>query len=72
MGLLDEFVEALGNESMSFETFKSILTEGLYAKELRVYNLSSFFKNKYFSIWNELKNERNKIFVNKKATKHFF
>ena len=29
MGLLDEFVEALGNEKMSFEVFKNILTEGI-------------------------------------------
>ena len=36
MQLLDEFVEALGNEKMSFEVFKNILTEGISKHQIGI------------------------------------
>lgn len=36
IGLLDEFVATLGNETMSFETFKNILTEGISMHQIGI------------------------------------
>ena len=39
-----------------------ILTQSYYAKDLRLYNLSKPFRNKYNELWNKIKLEREKIF----------
>lgn len=41
IGLLDEFVGTLGSETMSFETFKNILTEGISMHQIGILPTSS-------------------------------
>ena len=47
--------------------YRSILTEAHYAKDLRLYNLADYMKEKFNFIWNLLRQQRKKIF--KQGTK---
>ena len=42
--------------------YRSILTEAYYIKDLRLYNLDDFMKEKFNSIWNLLRQQRTNIF----------
>ena len=50
--------------------YRSILTEALYAQDLRLYNLSDYFKNKFNDLWITIRKERAKLF--KKGTWSIF
>ncbi len=43
--------------------YKSLLTGRYAAKDLRLYNLADYFKEKYHSLWNKIRDERAKLFV---------
>lgn len=43
--------------------YKSLLTGRYAAKDLRLYNLADYFKQKYNDLWNKIRNERAKLFV---------
>ena len=43
--------------------YKSLLTDRYAAKDLRLYNLADHFKKKYQELWNKIRNERAKLFV---------
>ncbi len=42
--------------------YYGILTQSYYAKDLRLYNLTKPFKNKFNELWNKIFNERERIF----------
>lgn len=42
--------------------YRSLLTSSETAKDIRLYNLSNHFKNKYNSLWNEIRKQRFAIF----------
>lgn len=43
--------------------YKSLLTGGNTAKDLRLYNLADYFKSKYNELWKKIREEREKLFV---------
>ncbi len=43
--------------------YKSLLTQSFAAKDLRLYSLESFYKNRYTQLWRDIRVERNKIFA---------
>lgn len=43
--------------------YKSLLTESNAAKDLRLYNLAGYFKQKYNELWDKIRNERTKLFT---------
>lgn len=49
-------------ETRKKDYYYSILTQSYYAKDLRLYNLSKPFRNKFNELWNEISGEREKIF----------
>lgn len=42
--------------------YKAILTQGYFAKDLRLYNLSGYFKDKYNQLWSKIRTERRILF----------
>lgn len=50
-------------ETRKKDYYKSLLTGSFAAKDLRLYNLAGYFKEKYNSLWNKIRNERAKLFV---------
>lgn len=51
--------------------YKFLLTSGYASKELRLYNLSSYFKKIYNDIWSQIRTKRGKVFL-KGAIANFF
>ncbi len=43
--------------------YKSLLIGDYAAKDLRIYNLAGYFKQKYNEVWCEIRNERSKLFT---------
>ncbi len=50
-------------EARRKDYYYEILTEGQYAKELRLYNLAAVMRQRYNALWKKLAGEREKIFV---------
>ena len=48
--------------------YKSLLTGSYAAKDLRLYNLADYFKQKYNELWDKIRNEREELFVKGTAT----
>ncbi len=49
-------------ESRKKDYYRSLLTSSETAKDLRLYNLSGYFKEKYSSLWNDIRKQRFAIF----------
>lgn len=50
-------------EARKKDYYYEILTEGQYAKELRLYNIASIMRQRYNALWKKLAGEREKIFI---------
>ena len=50
-------------ESRKKDYYKSLLTGHFAALDLRLYNLSDYFKKQYNELWNKIRVEREKLFV---------
>lgn len=50
-------------ETRRKDYYKSLLTQGYAAKEIRLYNLASHYKDKYNELWAKIRKEREKLFI---------
>ncbi len=50
-------------ETRKKDYYKSLLTRNYAAKDLRLYNLSGYFKQKFNDLWDRIRNERSKLFA---------
>ena len=57
-------------ETRKKDYYRSILTDGYFAKDLRLYNLAEHIKRQFNQTWNIIRKERNKIFM--KGTSSLF
>lgn len=51
------------SETRKKDYYKSLLTGSHTAKDIRLYNLTDYFKTKYNTLWNKIRYEREKLFV---------
>lgn len=55
-------------ESRKKDYYKTLLTGSSAAKDLRLYNLSGYFKKKYNQLWDKIRDEREKLFIKNSIT----
>lgn len=55
-------------ESRKKDYYKTLLTGSSAAKDLRLYNLSGYFKKKYNQLWDKIRYEREKLFIKGSVT----
>lgn len=60
---MDRFSIKSVPENRVKDYYRSLLTTDSYAKDLRLYNLRTYWLEKYQNIWNKLRAERTKIFT---------
>ncbi len=60
---MDRFSIRSVPENREKDYYRSLLTTGSYAKDIRLYNLRTYWLEKYHKIWNKLRSERAKIFT---------
>ena len=60
---MDQFSIHSIPETRKKDYYRSILTDGYYAKDLRLYNLAEYIKRQFNQTWNIIRKERNKIFM---------
>ncbi len=57
-------------EARKKDYYRSLLTEKYAAKDVRLYNLSGFFKEKYNTLWKHIRKQREQIFM--RGAKHTY
>lgn len=60
---MDRFSIKSVPENRVKDYYRSLLTTDSYAKDLRLYNLRTYWLEKYQNIWNKLRAERTRIFT---------
>ncbi len=59
---IDEWSIETIPENRKKEYYKSLLTGAFAAKDLRLYNLAPYYKEKYNTLWDKIRREREKLF----------
>ena len=49
-------------ETRKKDYYKTVLTDASYAKDVRLYNLADYLKDKYNTLWNSIRKERTELF----------